>query len=176
MSKKKKKKALYNKNYREKLRLQKEEQKNKEKETEDTESLQESVEETMENNEVLVEQTENTQKDEITMTKATYDYLISLARDKEPQSAPVVAEPKPETKNETSTEPSFFFLVKQQFKGMAASVIPILTIQGVILGTQYLMKSSKQYNSNASNRTSTEPNQSRFNSPQEFAFHSNQVP
>ena len=81
----------------------------------------------------------------VTMDKETYEYLLSQAKQEKPQKA----QPKQETEEtqETSTNnvnfptavrPTFMDQVKQNAIDLAASTIPILAIQGVILGVKFM--------------------------------------
>ena len=78
----------------------------------------------------------------VTMDKETYEYLLSQAKQEKPQPKQETEETQETSTNNvnfpTAVRPTFMDQVKQNAIGLAASTIPILAIQGVILGVKFM--------------------------------------
>jgi hypothetical protein len=96
------------------------------------------------------------------LDKKSYLFLLEKARQNEKVEEPIKETPKEIAKIEpiqTSNEPSFFFLIKNQFKNTAISLLPILTLQLTMIGGKYIMNSRP--NSTSTQSTTHTQNQQR---------------
>lgn len=101
------------------------------------------------------------------LDKKSYLYLLEKARSNEKSKEETPKVETKETPKETpkvespkqSEDPSFFFLIKNQFKTTAISLLPILTIQMTMLGAKYIMNSRP--NLMLMNSTTNTPNQQK---------------
>lgn len=103
----------------------------------------------------MVEEIEET-KDNVILDKETYDYLLSKAKSnaqvkevvvKEQLKEVVKEEPKQEVVNFQSPQPSILQMLKNQTISMAVGIIPIIALQGLVLGAKYITTLKKRTDS-----------------------------
>jgi hypothetical protein len=161
------KKKIANQKYRAKLKDSVSDRDKQEKQdiTSDTES--ETQDNTSDKQDIAISEGDSENEETFVLDKKSYLYLLEKARSNEqaketpkvePKETPKVETPKTESPKQNE-EPSFFFLIKNQFKTTAISLLPVLTIQMTMLGAKYIMAS--QPNLISMKSTTNTPNQQK---------------
>jgi hypothetical protein len=102
--------------------------------------------------------------EEYVLDKKTYNYLLEMARlgqeqEAQPEQPPKPTKPKPDPVEPKQQEDGFFFLVKNQFKATAISLLPILTLQVAMHGGKLLANWNSTSQSNNASNQSKKPQQ-----------------
>ena len=145
---KKEARKLSNKKYQEKLKAERKH--NFEQENHITKQENQNVEQETSVDEPEVFESEQDEPDNYVLDKKTYLYLLEKAKKAE-ELLKTPEETRPKANPEAPKEPiptptgNFFFQqVKQNLLATAASLLPILVIQGAIHGGKYLMSSTNK--------------------------------
>lgn len=167
---KREKKALYNKNHREKLKQKKllenlEIKEEKKEEIQEIQEIQENIPEEKKDEtipETIDENNELESNDIVVLSRDEYEFLIEQIARKKVRSEP---EPEPEKINATPKEDTFFFRlqnsIKNQMISSMASMGSVLALSLAIRGTQSLMNSMNK--SSIKSLTSTTSNATESN-------------